>query len=266
MTEIALIEHAFEALSPYVRERHADKENLGISSKSHANDLLTEVDIEIQRRIAALIASAFPADTIVGEEEDYARYPDDPNARAWIIDPIDGTQNFVRSLLPEFGISIAFARDGQVLAGGVAFPITGDVFLAERGSGAWRNGRPIHVSSVGSLSLARVEIDFGGPPTRQPTLERAQGILLHAGQFRCHCAAVLGLCSVASGDADAYVHVLLRPWDYAAGLLLAEEAGGKASDLSGNPVRIFGENDGLLVSNGHVHDEMVRELIQAQGE
>jgi myo-inositol-1(or 4)-monophosphatase len=257
MTEIELIAQILEVLGPYVRERRADRENLTISSKSHANDLLTEVDIETQRRIVARIGEAFPGDLIVGEEEGYARYPGEPGGRTWIIDPIDGTQNFVRSLLPEFGISIAFARGNELLAGGVAFPGTGDVFLAERGSGAEQNGRPIRVSEVNHLSLARVELDFDGPSKRQATLDRARSILLNAGQVRCHCAAVLGLCSIASGDADAYVHVSLRPWDYAASLLLAEEAGGASSSLSGDPLQLFGENDGILVSTGRIHAELL---------
>ncbi len=264
MSELELIEEAFDALIPYVRERHEDREYLDISSKSHANDLVTEVDIEVQRQLVSLIQEAFPDDVVVGEEGRYARYPGDPCARAWLIDPIDGTQNFVRSLLPEFGISIAFSRGGLPVAGGVAFPVTGDVFLAERGAGARRNGSAIHVSNVHSLSVARVEIDFGGPPARRPTLDRAREILLNAGQFRCHCAAVLGLCSVATGDGDGYVHVSLRPWDYAAGLLLAEEAGGTSSDLSGHPLQLFGQNDGVLVSNGHIHEELLAYVTHVQ--
>jgi myo-inositol-1(or 4)-monophosphatase len=260
MTEIQLIENVFDTLIPYVCERHADKKGLEVSSKSHATDLLTEVDLEVQRRIVGMIQQFFPEDIVVGEEEGYARYPDDPNARTWLIDPIDGTQNFVRSLLPEFGISIAFARNGLPLVGGVAFPISGDVFLAERGAGATRNGQPVHVSEIASLRLARVEIDFDGPAIRQPTLDRAQEILTNAGQFRCHCAAVLGLCSVASGDSDGYVHVSLNPWDYAAGLLLAEEAGGRSSDFHGNPLHLFHQNDGILVSNGGIHDELLAHL------
>lgn len=260
MIEIELIENAFAAVTPYVRERHADKAGMEISSKDHATDLLTEVDLEVQRRVAAMITEAFPHDLIVAEEEGRTRYPDDPNARAWLIDPIDGTQNFVRSLLPEFGISIAFAQDGLLVAGGVSFPITGDVFLAGRGAGALHNGCTTRVSDVRSLTTARVEIDFGGPSIRQRTLDRAGSILLHTGQFRCHCAAVLGLCSIASGDSDAYVHVALSPWDYAAGLLLAEEAGGRSSDFHGNPIHLFRENDGILVSNGHLHDELLAHI------
>jgi myo-inositol-1(or 4)-monophosphatase len=262
MTELQLIKNAFEALIPYVQERHADKADMAISSKSHVTDLLTEVDVEVQRRIVAMIRESFPDDAIVGEEDGFTNYPDDPNARAWLIDPIDGTQNFVRSLMPEFGISIAFARHGAPVAGGVAFPATGDVFLAEHGSGATRNGRPVHVSHVDSLRMARVEIDFGGPPIRRCTLERAGSVLLHAGQFRCHCAAVLGLCSIASGDGDAYLHVSLSPWDYAAGVLLAVEAGGVSSDFRGSPLHLFRESDGLLVSNGAIHDELLAQLTQ----
>ena len=155
MSELELIEEAFDALIPYVRERHEDREYLDISSKSHANDLVTEVDIEVQRQLVSLIQEAFPDDVVVGEEGRYARYPGDPCARAWLIDPIDGTQNFVRSLLPEFGISIAFSRGGLPVAGGVAFPVTGDVFLAERGAGRGGMAAPF-MSPTCILCLLRV--------------------------------------------------------------------------------------------------------------
>ena len=146
------------------------------------------------------------------------------------------------------------------MAGGVAFPGTGDVFLAERGAGASRNGRPIRVSDVASLALARVEIDLDGPHKRQPTLDRAGTILLNAGQVRCHCAAVLGLCSIASGDADAYVHVSLRPWDPGLLLVEAREAVHRTERPSGAGIR---RERRPSISNGRIHEELLTHLRRA---
>ena len=260
MTELELIENILEELMPYVRKRRLEKDTLGIQSKEHANDLLTEVDLETQRRIVEKIQAVFPDDCIVGEEEEFSKFPEDPNVRCWIIDPIDGTSNFIRCIFPEYGISIAFAEGGQPVAGGIGFPGLGDVFLAQRGEGATRNGKPLQVTNAAEIGLARVEVDFGRTPTRQATMDQAGEVIVKAGQFRCHCSAVVGLCSVATGDCDAFVHTSLPPWDYAAGMVIVEEAGGRSSDFRGNPISLFGDNPGILVTNGSVHDDLLRHL------
>lgn len=257
MTEIELIAEALEELSDYVRVRYADRVNIAVSAKGNPNDVLTEVDVAVQERFAARLRETFPDDLLVGEEGELARIPDAPDARCWIIDPIDGTQNFVRSLYPAFGISVAFARGGRVVAGGVALPVTHDLFLAERGVGATRNGRPLAVSQVATLANARVEVDFGTPGAREEVVRYAAGVIEHAGQLRCHCAAVIGLCSIATGDMDAYVHARLHPWDFAAALLIAEEAGARSSRFDGAPLALFEDNLGILVTNGRFHDEML---------
>ncbi len=255
MNEIELVRESLARLMPYVAERYSDRSKVSVWSKSEANDLLTEVDEEVQRRLTKLIGEAFPGDDILGEELGMSGMPANPKGRCWILDPIDGTQNFVRGLFPAFGISIAFAEGGQVRAGGVGMPMTGDVFLAERGRGAARNGNPLSVSSVDALGLARVEIDFGNPAIREETLARFTRLAVGAGQVRCHCAAVVGLCSVATGDMDGYFHVALAPWDYAAAALIVEEAGGRVTHLDGSPLDLFGANKSLLATNGRIHEE-----------
>ena len=210
--EIQFIRELLDELASYVRERYADRTSVEVTSKSEPNDLLTEVDLAVQQRAMERIAQVFPGDLFLAEEAGMSRIPGDVPERVWLMDPIDGTQNFVRGIFPAFGISLAFAAKGEVVAGGVSLAIPGDLFWAERGSGAFRNGRRIHVSHVGSLEEARAEVDFGGPPVREGTLAAATGILRDAGQIRCHCAAVVGLCSVATGDMDAYIHVSLNPW------------------------------------------------------
>ncbi len=260
MTEPEFIKALLEDLSGYVRERYGDRASVEVGSKKEPNDLLTEVDVEVQRRAMERIRQEFPGDVFVAEEEGMHQTPDDASCRAWIMDPIDGTQNFVRGLFPAFGISLAFVNSGSLQAGGVSMPMTGDLFLAERGKGAFRNGERLKVSDVDSLGYARVEVDLGPPSIRERNLKAAANILRDGGQIRCHCAAVVGICSVATGDMDAYVHARLSPWDYAASVLICEEAGGKATCFDGKPLDLFAGTTSILVTNGVLHRELLSEL------
>jgi myo-inositol-1(or 4)-monophosphatase len=255
--ELQFIERVLREMSPYAIERYRDRATVGVTSKSDPNDLLTEVDVAVQNRTGALLRDAFPDDLFVGEEEGLAREPDDLNRRCWVMDPIDGTQNFVRGMFPAFAIALAFVEGNVVRAGGVAVPGLGDVYLAERGGGATRNGLPLRVSGVKELGLARVEIDFGGGSERRPTLDAAATIIERAGAVRCLCSAIIGLCEVATGDADAYLHVTLHPWDFAAAQVIVDEAGGRTTTLDGKPLHPFGPRVGVLASNGAIHEELL---------
>jgi myo-inositol-1(or 4)-monophosphatase len=257
MKEIAFIENVLRITSVLVREKYAERAKVAVTSKSEANDLLTETDLLVQDHIIEEIRGLFPHDLVAAEEGGFSRIPDDPAARCWVIDPIDGTQNFVRGMFPTFGISIAFAVGGDAVAGGVALPIPGDIFLAERGAGAFRNGQRLRVSEVASVGLARVEVDFSGRREREETLQRGSRLICEAGQVRCNCAAVVALCSIASGDMEAFFHVALNPWDYAAGQVIVLEAGGAASRLNGGPLRLFDGKRGVLASNGRIHQELL---------
>lgn len=257
MKEIDFIEKALGELAEYVREKYAQRDRVAVSSKSHAMDLLTEVDLGVQDRLVAMIAKTFPGDAVAAEERDFGVIPSDPNSRCWVIDPIDGTQNFVRGLFPTFGISVAFAQGGEARAAGVAMPISGQTFLAEHGSGATMNGRRQRVTETNSLALSRLEVDFSGPPHRDETLRRFSDLIRKAGQIRCHCAAVVGLCSIASGDKEAFVHVSLNPWDFAASQLIVEEAGGTTSRLDGSPLRLFDNRKGVVATNGFIQNEVI---------
>lgn len=262
MREAAFLEETLEKAAHLVREKYAVRDALRVTSKAEANDLLTEADLATQHLLVDAIRKAFPGDWIVGEEDGFTAFPNDPNARAWVLDPIDGTQNFVRGLFPHFGVSAAFVEGGQAQAGGVILPVTRDLFLAQRGAGARRNGKPIAVSSVGSLGLARVEIDFSTQPDRADTLRRFGRLFVEGGQVRCHCAAVVPLLSVACGEMDVYVHIKLNPWDFAAAQLIVEEAGGVTSRLDGDPASVFDGRYGFAASNGKVHAELLETIAE----
>lgn len=256
MTELEIIQDIFDELDPYVADRFAHRASLDISSKRDAHDILIEVDVEAQRRIVARIRAAHPHDHIVAEESGMTVLPDDPKARCWMIDPIDGTQNFVRGLFPIFGISIAFCAEGRAEAGGVSLPVTQDRFLARRGAGGKHNGAALRVAEVDSLALARLEIEFGNA-SRAHSLRIFPNILRAAGQIRCFGAAVFGLCSVATGDADGYLHSHINPWDFAAAALILEEAGGLVTRPDGTPVDLFGSTGAIIATNGLIHEEVL---------
>jgi len=253
MSEAAFIETVLNEVGPYVRNRYLDRSALQVTTKTEANDLLTEVDLACQERVVARILERYPEDIVVAEEADLSAAPNDPNARIWFLDPIDGTQNFVRGVFPMFGVSLGFAQNGVMCAGGVVLPMTGDLFVGERGAGAYRSGKRIHVADISSVGLCRTDIDFSIPSHREETLRRGRRLIIEAGQIRCHCSAVVAMCSIASGDADIFFHVELSPWDYAASQVILEEAGGKTTRPDGSPLRPFDGGRGVLATNGAVH-------------
>lgn len=255
MKELAFIERLLTDVAPYVRDRYAQRHSISIENKSGANDLLTEADVEIQRRLTEAIRDVFPGDAVVAEEAGQHRLPGDRRARMWLIDPIDGTQNFVRGLFPEFGVSIGFAEDGEIRAGGIGMPVAGRLFLAGLGQGATCNGEPIHVSQVHRLDHARIDIDFGYPHQREETLATFGRHIREAGQFRCYCAAIMGLCSVACGETDVYASTETQPWDSAAGTLLIREAGGRVTGFDEEPIDLLNGRTPIIASNGHLHDD-----------
>jgi len=264
MTELDFIRHALDDMAIVVRAKYAARDGLVVSSKAEANDLLTEVDLAVQAELVARIHADFPSDAIYAEESGLNRTPTDLEGRVWLIDPIDGTQNFVRGLFPAFGISLAFAINGRPVVGGVAVPGKGELFLAEHGAGAYRNGERLRVSAIASIAHARVEVDFSCPSDRTETLKQFSRLIVETGQIRCHCAAVIGLCSIATGDMDAFVHVTLNAYDYAAAMVIVEEAGGLLTRLNGDPIHLFDGKPGVLGSNGLLHAQFFDVIRRVQ--
>ena len=262
MSERAFIETFLRANSDYVTQKYQEKQNVTVTSKDSPVNLLTEVDLTIQKRFIDATAEAWPHDLVVGEESGHDRYPADPNGRIWVIDPIDGTYNFVRGLNPSFAISIAFMQDGLVQAAGVSMPLAGYYFFAEAGGGSFCNGRRLSVSRVQHLESACVEVDFSSVKNRRTILRRGAKIIREAAQLRSHGSAVAAICQIATGDADAYVHPGLHPWDYAAAQLIAEEAGALATRLDGQPLRVFDKKKGVLVTNGAHHEQLLASLTR----
>lgn len=261
MRELALIKSILDDVSIVALEKYAQRADLKVSSKLNAVDLLTEADEYLQELITARILDEFPNDTVIGEELGRDTFPEDiATRRAWVLDPIDGTQNFVRGLYATFGISIGFVDSGEVIAGGVHLPTLNEQFLAAKGAGATRNGKAIHVSDKATLDIARIEIDYGNPVHRDDIMFAFENIVRQAGEIRSHCAAVVGLCSVACGEMDAYFHTHLKPWDFAGAKIIVEEAGGTVNQTNGNDVDVLDVGTSLFATNGHLYDESLQRI------
>ncbi len=217
-------------------------------------DLVTDADVASERRIAAVIREAFPDHSILGEEENSA----DINVEhLWVVDPLDGTTNFAHHI-PHFAVSIAYFHHGKAECGVILNPIRDDLYVARRGHGATHNGKPIHVSTEQNLNEVLIGIGFAYD--RGAMMEAT---LAAVGEFfrqqihgvRRFGTASLDLAHVASGLYGAFFEYQLSAWDFAAGQLLVEEAGGQVTTCDGQPMPI--EKSTMLASNGVLHDQLL---------
>lgn len=204
-----------------------------VSAKSTATDLVTDIDRASERWLTDRLASLRPDDAVLGEEG--GAHPGRSGLR-WLLDPIDGTVNFVLGI-PYFAVSVAVEFDGHTVAGAVANPMTGEVFHAVRGGGAFvGDGTGELLGARRDVPLARAVVGTGfgyDVQLRQRQMAIAAELITEVADIRRLGAAALDLCSVAAGRLDAYFEADLHPWDHAAGGLIAAEAGCAASGLHG---------------------------------
>ncbi len=223
--------------------------------KKGAVDLVTEVDLAVERMGRAIIAERFPGHRVLAEET--AREEGGAGSPyCWIFDPLDGTTNFTHGL-PIFCASLALEFEGTVLVGAVYDATRRELFTAERGQGARLNGAPIAVSEASALIDALLCTGF--PYNIHETADEVLGLfgafVRRARAVRRLGSAALDLCYVAAGRLDGFWEQRLHPWDTAAAALLVEEAGGRVTTFAGEP---FAPRHGTAVaSNGRIHDEML---------
>lgn len=225
-------------------------------------DLVTEADGRSEQAIVNRLRREFPDHAIVAEEgsghEADSQY-------CWYVDPLDGTTNFAHGY-PCFAVSIALAKEAEVLAGVVYNPVSGELFAAARGQGATLNGKVIHVSAIDTLAASLLVTGFPAHKRSQnPNIQYYWDFTLRSHGVRRDGSAALDLASVAAGRFEGFWEFGLKKWDTAAGVLLVEEAGGRVSDFDGAPYALGGPV--LLASNGKVHEEMqhVTAAIAARG-
>ena len=217
-----------------------------------------EADLASEEYIIAQINSRFPGSRIIAEESGLNR-PEDPARLTWIIDPLDGTTNFLHGF-PYFSVSIAVMENDSLIAGVVNDPYRRELFSAEKGKGARLNDERIRVSGTASFKDSLLVTGFyyhqGEQLSRQvERFRRIQEITLSVRRLG---SAALDLCCVASGRADGFWEDGLNSWDMAAGALLVMEAGGRFTDQSGNPGDIFGPT--VVCSNAEIHADFLEAL------
>jgi myo-inositol-1(or 4)-monophosphatase len=224
-------------------------------------DLVTVADRTAEKLIKDRLGVAFPEHGVFGEEGTRERLEAEFR---WYVDPLDGTTNFAHGL-PQFCVSMGLEQrpvgikpgeDGTLVAAVIYDPMRDELFTAERGRGAWLNGKPMQVSHTPELAEALLATGFPSQKRHDsPNVHFYHEFTLRSHGLRRAGSAALDLACVASGRMDAFWEFNLNPWDTAAGILLVEEAGGRVTDFSGGNFKL--DSREVLASNGLIHGELV---------
>lgn len=226
--ELITIEAAARAGGRVLVEAFSKLDELHIQAKGPA-DYVSEADLEAEHAIRAVLEAADPHAGYRGEETDYSEGSSD---REWVVDPLDGTTNFL-SGLPHFAVSIALREAGQTICGVVYQPLTGELFAATRGGGATRNGEPIHVSTRARWEqvVLATGVPHRGSAHHHSFAAELATVRERVAGIRRFGSAALDLATVAWGRFDGFWERGLKPWDVAAGILLVREAGGVVTGI-----------------------------------
>ena len=224
--------------------------------KSSRRDVVTKYDRAVQELLTARLSTALPHARFFSEEQEQH---DDINAPAlFVIDPIDGTMNFVRGLHHSC-ISVAYAERGEVKAAAICNPYVDELFTATLGGGAFLNGKPIHVDDA---PLRETLVCFGTTPYDPALAPRcfalAEKAFAASLDVRREGSAALDLCTVAAGRAGLYFELALSPWDYAAGMLLVREAGGVCRTLEGEELRLVAARPSVVAGGREAAEAFFR--------
>lgn len=235
-----------------------------IHYKSSDIDVVTEADLAADQLLVGAIQERFPEHAILSEEGagDLGQEVDGIQD-LWLVDPLDGTVNYAHGH-PMWGVSLALAQHGRVVMGVTYDPLRDEMFWAEQGEGAWCNGRKMQVSGLNRLRNALVATGF--PYTRATVadnnLAEFGAIMPRVQGVRRGGSAVLDLAYLADGRLDAYWEKRLSPWDWAAGCLMVQEAGGMMTGMYGEPWTLAVKH--AAVSNGRLHDELLALILAAR--
>lgn len=258
---IRVMERAARKAGGRLRRDFGEIENLQVSKKGPA-DFVSTADTTAETIIREELARARPDYGFLMEEAGETSGHDSDD-RCWVVDPLDGTSNFLHGL-PHWAISIALAERGQVVAGVVLDPIKNELFQAEKGSGAFLNDRRIRVSSRRRLEecLIATGAPYRGHGERHEFLSEADAVMAATAGIRRWGAAALDLAYVAAGRYDGFWERALSPWDIAAGIAILREAGGLVTEIEGGPIRL--DSNSILAGNEDTHAALGK-LLRASG-
>lgn len=227
-----------------------------IDSKEGRNNLVTEYDKKSEKYIIDTISKAFPTHSFLAEESGKSQnfHTDDI---IWVVDPLDGTVNFAHNL-PIFSVSIAAVKNNEILTGVVYHPILNELFVAEKGKGAFLNDKPISVSKNADLATSFLVTGFPYDPntTHKKCICSFSDFIGMGIPVRRLGSAALDLAYVANGRFDGFWEIKLNPWDVAAGILLVREAGGKVTQYDGTEAGINDES--LVATNSLIHNDITK--------
>ncbi|WP_096700349.1 inositol monophosphatase family protein [Magnetospirillum sp. 15-1] len=240
---------------------YGEIEQLQVSKKGPA-DFVSSADLRAEKTLRAELKKARPGFGFLLEEG--GEVAGDDKSHRWIIDPIDGTTNFLHGI-PNFCISIALERDGELFAGVVYQPLGDEMFHAEKGAGAFLNEHRLRVSARRKLeeTLIATGIPFIGRPGHETFLRELGAVMGQVAGIRRFGSAALDLAYVAAGRCDGYWETGIQPWDIAAGIVLVKEAGGYVTDFQGGSKML--ENGQVLAANDHLHQPLMKLLKAARG-
>ncbi len=242
-----------EILMRYFRDGVSIRDKSADGGKTY--DLVSDADIESELAIASFLRQSHPGHELLGEESLAGGSTEAEHL--WVIDPLDGTNNFAHQL-PHFAVSIAYYHRGQAVVGAVLNPARDELYTAVRGEGAFRDGTRVHVSAEQTLAKTLIGCGFyydRGNMMRSTlaAIEEFFGCEIHG--IRRFGTAALDLCQVGCGQFGGYFEYQLSAWDFAAGRLFVEEAGGRVTDGKGDSLPL--EMTSIVASNGKLHDVMI---------
>jgi myo-inositol-1(or 4)-monophosphatase len=225
-------------------------------------NLVSEIDKASEAKIIGMIKRHYPRHAILAEESGSV---DTASEYKWVIDPLDGTTNFLHGV-PIFCVTIGIERKGELVAGVVYDPNLDELFVAEQGAGASLNGRPLRVSRTSALIESLLVTGFPYDIAKNPdnAVQRFVDMLMEARGIRRLGSAALDLSYVAAGRFDGFWEVNLNPWDMAAGVLFIREAGGVVTDFAGAPSSIYKKQ--VVATNGIIHEAMLRVLKRSHAQ
>jgi myo-inositol-1(or 4)-monophosphatase len=243
----------------FLKEQRAAFDRSSVVEKG-PHDYVSYVDKMSEQRLVTQLSALLPEAGFVTEEKTTRQYTEEEYC--WVIDPLDGTTNFIHDMAP-YCVSIALRSQTELLIGVVYEVCRNECYWAYKGGGAYLNGRPISVTDIASMNQAQILLGFpyDSEHFRPVVLGLIEQMYGTVGAERLLGSAAVELCYVAAGRAEARIEGFLGPWDVAAGCLILSEAGGRVTDFSGGDTHLSGRE--VLASNGHVHEQLLRVVAKA---